>query len=50
MEQVLARTPGVVNRDGDYSVSGCFYCVLDLDENYDPTPELVATERLTEST
>jgi hypothetical protein len=50
MEQVLARTPGVVNRDGDYSIPGCSYCVLDLDENYDPTPELVATERLTEST
>ncbi len=50
MEQVLARTPGVVNRDGDYFVPGCFYGALDLDENYDPTPERIAAERLTEST
>ena len=50
MEQILARTPGVVNRDGDYFVPGCFYGALDLDENYDPTPEMIAAMRLTEST
>jgi hypothetical protein len=50
MEQILARTSGVVNRDGDYFVPGCFYGALDLDENYEPTPERIAAERLTEST
>jgi hypothetical protein len=50
MEHVLARTPAVVNRDGDYFVPGCSYGALDLDENYDPTPERIAAERLTEST
>jgi hypothetical protein len=51
MEQILARTPGVVNRDGDYWVPGRGYGFLDdLDENYEPTPERIARERLTEST
>jgi hypothetical protein len=50
MEQILARTPGVVNRSGDHFVPGCSYCPLDLDENCEPTPELIAAERLTEST
>ena len=50
IEQILARTPGVVNRDGDYFVPRCSYGALDLDENYDPTPERIASERLTEST
>jgi hypothetical protein len=50
MEQILARTPGIVDRDGDYWVTGCFYGALDLDENYDPTPEMIAAMRLTELT
>jgi hypothetical protein len=50
MEQILARTPGVVDRDGDYLIPRCSYGALDLDENYDPTPECIASERLTEST
>jgi hypothetical protein len=51
MEQVLARKHVRGHRGrGYYSVPGCFYCPLDLDENYEPTPELIAAERLTEST
>jgi len=45
MEQMLTRTQGVENRDRNYSVPGCWYGVLDLDE-----PEEIAKERLTQST
>jgi hypothetical protein len=50
MEQILARKKGVVKRSGDHFVPGCSYDHLDLDENCEPTPELIAAERLTEST
>jgi hypothetical protein len=45
MERLLAR-----RRGGNYRVPGCFYGALDVDENDDPTPEMIAAMRLTEST
>jgi hypothetical protein len=50
MEQILARKHPRGRRGGDYCAPGCFYGALDLDENYEPTPERIAAERLTEST
>jgi hypothetical protein len=50
MEQILARKRGVVNRSGDHFVPGCSYDPDDLDENDEPSPKLIAAERLAEST
>jgi hypothetical protein len=50
MEQILARKRGVVNRSGDHFVPGCSYDPDDRDENDEPSSELIAAERLTEST
>jgi hypothetical protein len=50
MEQLLGRKHPRGSRGGNYWVPGCFYGALDLDENYEPTPERIAAERLTEST